>query len=97
MQVKDTLTIHDVMRIFHVSQVTVYRWVSLTRQGNGNFPLPIGGRKQKLLWNPDAIIAFQNANGTQSVPSIESAAQRQKRHSAAMARLRSKGVKVTPE
>ena len=97
MQIDETLTIQDIMRIFHVSQVSVYRWVSLARQGKGNFPLPIGEHRQKLLWSRESIIAYQKTNETQSPPTIESATQRQKRHTAAMNRLRSKGIKITPK
>ena len=97
MQIENTLTVHDIMQIFHISQVSVYRWVSLARQGKGNFPLPLGGHKQKLLWTREAITAYQHAKGIQAVPNIESASQRQKRHAAAMNRLRSKGVKIAPK
>jgi transposase len=51
----ELLRVEDVMRIFHASRITVYRWLALARQGKHGLPLPIGGRKQKLLWNRDAI------------------------------------------
>ena len=90
------LTIADIMKIFGVSRVSVYRWIAESRAGRGRFPLPIGGHKQKLRWNRDAILAYQNANNPQP-EKIESAAQRQKRHATAMNQLHSKGVNVTPK
>jgi len=93
MKIEPLLTVSDVMKIFGVSQVSVYRWVALARQGKHRFPLPIGDYKQKLRWNRDAIVAYQNANNPQPAK-MESASQRQKRHVAAMDRLRSKGVNI---
>jgi predicted DNA-binding transcriptional regulator AlpA len=94
--IEPTLVIQDVMRIFHVSQPTVYRWIAEARAGKSRFPLPINGtdgRKRKLLWNHNDILVFQHANNSQPL-TIESATQRQKRHSAAMERLRSMGVNM---
>jgi len=91
MQVEETLTIKDIQKIFHVSPVTIYRWVNRARAGQSRFPLPIGGHKQKLCWSKESIVAFQNANSV-PLPAIESASQRQKRHSDAMKRLQAKGV-----
>ena len=93
------LTIADIMRIFCVSQITVYRWLDLARQGKHPLPLPIGdgigNRKQKrrLRWIRESILAYLNASNPQ-VPEIESPTQRTKRHNAALASLRAKGVKV---
>jgi predicted DNA-binding transcriptional regulator AlpA len=92
--IEPLLTITDVMKIFSISQPTVYRWLALARRGESRFPLPVGGRKQKLRWSRESILAFQNANNPQP-PNIESASERNKRHRAAMERLRSKGVKIT--
>jgi len=98
------LTIADIMRIFCVSQITVYRWLDLARQGKHPLPLPIGdgigNRKQKrrLRWSREAILAYLNASNPQASPTTESAAQRQRRHSSAMSRLKAKGVRiVTPK
>ena len=93
MQIEPLLTISDITKIFSVSQVSVYRWVALARQGKHRFPLPIGDYKQKLRWSREAIAAYQHASNPQPAK-IESASQRQKRHAAAMDRLRSKGVNV---
>jgi transposase len=54
----ELLQIKDIMKIFHVSQVTIYRWVALARRGKSKFPLPVGGRRQKLLWHRHAIEEF---------------------------------------
>ena len=94
------LTIADIMRIFCVSQGTVYRWVNLSRQNKHPLPLPIGdcigNRKQKrrLRWSREAILAYLNASSPQASPTTESAAQRAKRHNAALASLRAKGVRI---
>jgi len=90
------LTVADLMVIFVVSQMTIYRWVALARQGKHPFPLPIGGHKQKLRWSKESILAYQSANTSQPVI-IESASQRAKRHNGAMDRLAKKGVKVSPK
>ena len=93
------LTIADIMRIFCVSQGTVYRWLDLARQGKHPLPLPIGdcigNRKQKrrLRWSRESILAYLNANSP-PVPEITSPSALRQRHTAAMNRLRSKGVRV---
>ena len=93
----ETLTIKDICRIFHVAEVSVYRWVKEARLGKSQFPLPINGMlqgKRKLLWSRNAIIAFQNANSPQPPIVIESATQRKKRHTAAMDSLSRMGVNI---
>ena len=93
------LTIADIMRIFCVSQITVYRWLDLARQGKHPLPLPIGEcignhkQKRRLRWNREAILAYLNASSPQ-VPETESASQRSKRHTLAMNRLKAKGVRI---
>ena len=90
--IQETLTLQDIMRIFHVSQPSVYRWVSEARAGKSQFPIPLSGYKRKLLWSKDAILAFQNRN---HVPSqLESAKARSQRHAVAMQSLAARGVKV---
>ena len=96
MNMERLLTITDIMKIFGVSQVTVYRWIALARQGQHRFPLPIGDYKQKLRWSREVIAAYQNASNP-SVPKIESASERSKRNKAALASLRARGVNVTPK
>jgi len=91
------LTIADIMRIFCVSQGTVYRWISLARKGKHRFPLPIGDHKQKHRWSREAILAYQNAGNPRAPPKIEPAASRAKRHNDALERLRAKGIKIDPQ
>jgi transposase-like protein len=89
------LTVTDIMEIFGVTAVTVYRWISLARKGKHRFPLPIGDHKQQHRWSREAILAYQNAGNPRAPPTIEpSAAQRTSRHRAAMDRLLARGVKV---
>jgi transposase-like protein len=93
------LTIADIMRIFCVSQGTVYRWLDLSRQGKHPLPLPIGdsigNRKQKrrLRWSRESILAYLNASDPPT-PQIESGKSRRMRHAEAMARLERKGVRT---
>jgi transposase len=95
-EIQETLTVQDIMRIFHVSEATIYRWVAASRAGRGRFPLPIGGYKQKLCWSRDVIAAFQHGNN-QPPQQLESASQRKKRHAAAIASLRKRGVNINRE
>jgi predicted DNA-binding transcriptional regulator AlpA len=90
------LTIADIMKIFSVSQPTVYRWISESRKGESRFPLPIGGRKQKLRWSRESILAYQSENNP-TPQKIESASERSKRHRAACESLAKLGVKGTPK
>ena len=94
MNIEPLLTVADIMEMFGVSQVTVYRWIALARQGKHRFPLPIGDYKQKIRWSREAITAYQNANTPQPAVRIESASQRSKRHNAAMKSLEKRGVPV---
>ena len=55
-----TLTVKDIMRIFHVCKITVYRWVSESRAGRGSFPAPLTDTKRKLLWSRTAIEEYLN-------------------------------------
>jgi len=95
--IQPALHVGDIMKLFGVSRPTVYRWIAEARQGKNRFPLPINnGSKRKLLWNRCDILAFQfqNNNGTPP-PEIETATQRKKRYTAALARLQQKGVKIS--
>ena len=67
MDVDETLTIEDIIRIFQVSTITVYRWVNLARAGKHSFPLPIGTIRQKLRWTKQSIIHYQNGNNGQQM------------------------------
>lgn len=90
---KPLLTVEDIMVIFLVSRVTVYRWNRLAKEGKSQFPCAVGNRKQGLRWCREAILAYQNANNLQQ-PIPESAAQRKKRHATACESLRQRGVKI---
>jgi transposase-like protein len=92
MKTESFYTVKDIMEKFGVSQITVYRWVALARQGKHWLPLPIGDRNQTLRWSQES---FANLK-PRAPPEIESASQRTKRHNAALERLRSRGVKIAP-
>ena len=95
---KKLLTLRDLMLILNLSEATLRRRISESRKGIGNFPKPVCGSNRKLLFNPDEIELWAGCC-QQPVPiaKIESSAQRSKRHTAALASLRSKGVKVAPK
>jgi predicted DNA-binding transcriptional regulator AlpA len=100
MQELETLTVKDLMQILKLSRVSVYRRLNEARAGRGGLPLPIPtGAKRSLRWNAEDIRKFlENANDVPQMPSkqeIESAAQRQKRHNAAMKHLERFGIKAT--
>jgi len=56
--IEPLLNVEDIMRMFHVSRVTVYRWIALARRNQSRFPLPVGGHKQKLCWNRADVERF---------------------------------------
>ena len=98
MQELETLAIEDMMRIFRLSRISIYRRLREARAGRGGLPLPIPtGRKQRLRWNAETVRQFlQNANEPQATPTleIESAKSRQKRHAEAMKQLERFGIKA---
>jgi predicted DNA-binding transcriptional regulator AlpA len=56
--IEPLLKVEDIMQLFHVSRVSVYRWIALSRKGEGTFPLPVFGRKQRLCWNRADVERF---------------------------------------
>jgi len=93
---KKLLTLRDLMLVLNISEATLRRRIAESRAGIGNFPKPVDGYKRKLLFRPDDIEYWAGCQ-QRAPPEIESASQRTKRHSAALERLRSKGVKVAPK
>ena len=101
------LTTEDMMRIFQLSQVTLYRRLRDAKAGRGDFPLPIqtGGVKRCHRWNAEEVRKFlENANEPPQTPpalNFESEkskrkrdAKMQKRHADAMKKLEKLGVRV---
>jgi predicted site-specific integrase-resolvase len=85
------LTLKDLLLIIGVSETTLRRWIAA-----GIFVKPVTtGFKRKKFWNPADVERWMGSN-RQSPPvaKVESETQRQRRHSAAMKRLQSKGVRV---
>ena len=54
----------DLMRVFGLSRVSIYRKVAEARAGLGRFPLPVSGVKQKLRWSADNVEAFCQSMNT---------------------------------
>ena len=98
MQTLETLTIEDMMRIFKLSRVSIYRRLREARAERGGLPLPIpSGPKQRLRWDTKTVRQFlQNANEPQVTPTqkFESEKSRQKRHAKAMKSLERFGIKA---
>ena len=95
----ETCGVEDIMRIFCLSRVSVYRRLREARAGRGGLPLPIPtGTKRSLRWTVESVREFlQNANDappTPTTPKIESAAQRATRNRAAMKQLERFGIKA---
>ena len=75
-EIETLLGIEDVMRIFGLSRVSVYRRVGEARQGKSRFPLPVSTAKQKLKWSAADIEAFcQSGNATQPLANNSSVEQ----------------------
>jgi predicted DNA-binding transcriptional regulator AlpA len=91
----EVLLASDVMRRLKISLPTLYRWRADAKAGIGTFPLPISESGKQLRWNAADIENWTSRHNQQSAPVVESAAERGKRHAAAMNRLHSKGVKIT--
>ena len=90
------LTVEDLMVLFVVSRVTVYRWNRLAKEGGrSRIPCAIDGdEKQGLRWRRDAVLAHLSASSPKLTPKVESAATRTKRHNTAVKSLKAKGVKI---
>ena len=67
-EIEALLGIDDLMRIFGLSQVSIYRKVREARAGNGQFPLPVWGSRKKLRWNAAEVEAFCQSRTTPQVP-----------------------------
>ena len=91
---KKLLTLRDLMLILNLSEATLRRRIAESRAGIGNFPKPVTGFRRKLLFRPEDIESWAGCQQSVPVAKNESSTQRQRRHSAAMKRLQSKGVRV---
>ena len=92
---KKPLTFQNLLSDIPVSESTLRRLISDSRKGIGDFPKPITGFKRKLLFHPDDIERWLRSQQQPTpVAKFESPTKHQRRHIAALERLRSKGVKV---
>jgi predicted DNA-binding transcriptional regulator AlpA len=70
-EIESLLETSDIMRIFGLSRVSIYRKVAEARSGQGRFPLPVSGMKERLRWNAANVEAFcQSRNESQPVVSV---------------------------
>jgi len=52
------LGIADIMKIFSLSKVSIYRKVAAARAGKIRFPLPAMDANQRLMWTVSSIESF---------------------------------------
>jgi predicted DNA-binding transcriptional regulator AlpA len=67
-EIEVLLGIEDMMRIFGLSRVSIYRKVAAARAGQSRFPVPLGESKERLRWCPVSVEAYCK---TRSVPQPE--------------------------
>lgn len=80
-----TLTIKDVKQVLGISIPTIHRRLKDARKGLDSFPLPIGKRNQKLLWDHYAVLNYlEGSSQALEAPKFESPSKRKKRHNGAM-------------
>jgi predicted DNA-binding transcriptional regulator AlpA len=103
MAIEKLLTLRDVADVFGVAEVTVRYWVSQTRKGQHDFPLPIHRiRQSRLRWQPADIEAYLNRSNNPQ-PAQEStgspaptAAERKRQKQAAREVLAAMGITRRP-
>ena len=95
MSMKKFYTLKDLMVFRNESEPTLRRRHAESLAGIGNFPRSVNAPGKKLLFRAEDVESWA-ATGRPplSVPDIESASQRSKRHAAAMRSLQKKGVKI---
>ena len=59
----DLLTLAEVCSYFGLSESTIRRKVRDSRDGNGNFPLPLFGSKCRVLWRKSDIENWSGEDG----------------------------------
>lgn len=68
----ELLNVEKVAEYLQVSIPTIYYYLQQRRRGLSDFPLPIGNRKQRLLWIADEIERYvlnrNAANNPDSAP-----------------------------
>jgi len=81
--IRPMLHIGDIMRIFSISQPTVYRWLREAKLGINCFPKALNGtsQKRKLLWNPADIERYIEAQSA-SQPQVNVHSPKQQRKEA---------------
>jgi len=68
---KPLLTVYDIMVIFVVSRVTVYRWNRLAKEGKSSFPVAVSNGKQGLRWSQESVLDYLNSQSPQPIPKVE--------------------------
>jgi len=91
-EIEPLLGIREIMKIFRLSQVSVYRKVAAARSGKGEFPLPIWGSKQGLRWNAADVEVFCQSR---TAPQVPVKTGKQRRREAKVLRARNMSAQQT--
>jgi predicted DNA-binding transcriptional regulator AlpA len=83
-EIETLLGVTDMMRIFGLSRVSIYRNVSLARQCKSRFPLPVSDMKQQLRWSAANVEAYCQSRNNQ--PQVNVTTVKQKKRQAAIVR-----------
>jgi len=91
-KIETLLGVDDLMRIFGLSRISIYRKVSEARAGNGQFPLPVWGSRKKLRWNAAEVEAFCQSR---TAPQVPVKTGKQRRREAKVLRARNMSAQQT--
>ena len=64
-EIETLLGVEDMMRIFGLSRVSVYRKTAAARAGQSRFPIPIGENKERLRWCAASVEAYCKTRSVQ--------------------------------
>jgi predicted DNA-binding transcriptional regulator AlpA len=87
------LNIQEVQKMLRLSEVTIWRKLKKSRNGEGRFPLPVTDRGEKIYWNADDIDSYLNRNRP-AVNAAELLKQKAARERATDRKLRKLGIEV---
>ena len=71
----DLLSLEQVCEYFGLSESTIRRKVSATREGQGNFPLPLFSANSRVLFRRSEIENWAGESAVSSIPQSPNATQ----------------------
>ncbi len=87
------MTIKEVAAHFRVTDETIHRWSKNSRNGNGDFPIPVTPPGRKTLYLRDEIIGYDsNKEARIAKPRIETPRERAVQRALDKAKLARLGV-----